>query len=56
MVCAACGTQMNQHGEKVDYSAVGPMPVDPVFHGVVQEVHQCTGCGNVQLPKADVSQ
>ncbi len=49
--CPNCGTAMNQHATKVDYSAGHQMPtaVDPDFHGVLQKVHQCPGCGNIQL-------
>jgi NAD(P)H-dependent FMN reductase len=53
MTCAKCGTVMNQHAEKVDFSAAGH--VDPVFYGTVQEVHQCAGCGNVQVRSATSS-
>jgi predicted RNA-binding Zn-ribbon protein involved in translation (DUF1610 family) len=51
MACAACGAAMNQHATKVDYSAAQQLPgeADPTFHGVVQEVHQCPDCGNVEL-------
>ena len=49
VTCSACAAPMNQHAQKVDFSAVGHMPVDPVFQGIVQEVHQCGSCGNVQL-------
>ena len=53
MICAACGTPTNQHAEKVDFSASTSTSVDPVFFGTVQEIHQCPGCGNVQLRPAD---
>src|SRR5438067_4968737 len=51
MQCPKCGAAMNQHATKVDYSAGQQTPetVDPAFHGVVQEVHQCASCGNVEL-------
>jgi NAD(P)H-dependent FMN reductase len=51
MSCPKCGTAMNQHATKVDYSAAHQMPaaVDPDFQGVLQEVHQCPACGNIQL-------
>jgi hypothetical protein len=49
VMCTACGMPMNQHAQKVDFSAFGQMPADPVFLGVVQEIHQCAGCGNVQM-------
>jgi hypothetical protein len=48
--CQVCGMTMNEHAEKVDCAAAGAMlgAVDPVFHGLVQEVHQCAACGNIQ--------
>jgi NAD(P)H-dependent FMN reductase len=51
MTCPKCGRTMNQHATKVDYSSGHKMPeaVDPEFQGVVQEVHQCPGCGNIEL-------
>ena len=51
MLCTACGTPMNQHAEKVDFSSSTTMS-DPVFYGTVKEVHQCAGCGNVELRPA----
>jgi NAD(P)H-dependent FMN reductase len=56
VTCTACGMPMNQHAQKVDFSAIGQMPADPVFHGVVQEIHQCASCRNVQMRPADVVQ
>jgi NAD(P)H-dependent FMN reductase len=59
MLCAACGTPMNQHAEKVDFSSSSPSfssfssaSSDPVFYGTVNEVHQCAGCGNVEMRPA----
>jgi NAD(P)H-dependent FMN reductase len=50
MTCAACGTPMNQHAQKVDFAT--PNAADPVFFGTVQEIHQCAGCGAVQTRAA----
>jgi NAD(P)H-dependent FMN reductase len=55
MMCAACGAPMNQHAEKVDFSS-SPSTGDPVFFGTVQQIHQCAGCGNVQMRPADMPQ
>ena len=43
MRCPKCGADMNHHANKVDYSAGhdDPGSIDPVFNGVLQEVHQC---------------
>jgi NAD(P)H-dependent FMN reductase len=51
MRCQVCGMPTNQHAEKVDYAAAHAMPeaVDAAFHGVVQEIHQCASCGNIQM-------
>lgn len=43
MVCGVCGSMMNQHAEKVDYSS---------GEGVLQEIHQCPHCGNIQMRAA----
>lgn len=49
MTCPGCGAQMNVHAEK---------PVDPVTRAetervdalgpLIEEIHQCPGCGTVQ--------
>src|SRR5262249_35563676 len=36
MLCAACGSPMNHHAEKVDFSS--PTNADPVFYGTLQEI------------------
>jgi NAD(P)H-dependent FMN reductase len=41
LVCALCGMAMNQHAEKIDYSAGSG--------GVLQQVNQCAQCGNVEM-------
>jgi NAD(P)H-dependent FMN reductase len=52
MMCSACGTPMNQHAQKIDFIHSSANSPDPVFHGTVQEIHQCAGCGNVQMRPA----
>ena len=54
MRCPRCGAAMNHHATKVDYAAgqAEPDAVDPAFHGVLQEVHQCPACGNIELRRA----
>jgi NAD(P)H-dependent FMN reductase len=55
VACSVCGTLMNQHAQKVDFAAAGAMPDDPAFQGIVQQIHQCPNCGNVQTrPQAQV--
>ena len=41
VACAMCGTPMNHHAEKIDYSSGEG--------GVLQQVNQCPRCGNVEL-------
>ena len=44
MICPVYGAEMNQHAMKIDYS---------VGDGVVQEVHTCPHCGDVELRQAE---
>jgi len=44
MICPVCGAEMNHHATKIDYS---------VDDGVVQEVHTCPHCGDVELRQAE---
>jgi NAD(P)H-dependent FMN reductase len=44
VACSLCGAPMNQHAQKIDYSA---------GDGVLQGVHQCPKCGNVELHPQD---
>ena len=50
MICHACGAVMNHHATKVDYS-VDDASDDPVFGGVLEEVHTCPHCGHIELRK-----
>ena len=36
----------------VNFTRPDPDNVDPVFNGVLQEVHQCPACGNIELRRA----
>ena len=51
MICPACGSEMNHHADKIDYS--NPEAADAAFGGVVQEVHTCPRCGNVKTRPAE---
>ena len=44
IICPVCGAEMNHHAMKIDYS---------VDDGVVQEVHTCPECGDVELRRAE---
>lgn len=47
MVCNECGVELNQHAEKLNYSAAiaDPSQMDPDFGAAVEEQHTCPGCG-----------
>jgi len=49
MICPECGAKMNHHANKVDYDADDAPTLDPVFDGIVEEVHTCPNCGYVAL-------
>jgi len=57
MNCPNCGATMNQHATKVDFAAAHQSAgaVDPAFSGVLQEVHQCPACGNVEVRASALS-
>jgi predicted RNA-binding Zn-ribbon protein involved in translation (DUF1610 family) len=54
MRCPKCGAEMNHHADKLDYSAGRDQPqaADLGLGGVLQEVHQCPNCGNIELRRA----
>jgi predicted RNA-binding Zn-ribbon protein involved in translation (DUF1610 family) len=54
MRCPKCGAEMNHHADKIDYAAGldQPQAADPILGGVLQEVHTCPNCGNVELRRA----
>lgn len=51
MICPECGAEMNHHAAKVDYGVEDPTLVDPVFGGVVEEVHTCPECGHISVSR-----
>ena len=50
MRCPRCGTEMNHHADKCvePVDAREAALVDPELGGVIQEMHACPGCGNVE--------
>jgi predicted RNA-binding Zn-ribbon protein involved in translation (DUF1610 family) len=54
MICPDCGVEMNQHAEKIDYTAAldDPEAVDPDFGGVLEEAHTCPVCGKTELRRS----
>ena len=49
MICPHCGAEMNHHATKIDYGVDDSVAIDPVFGGVVEEVHTCPECGRVAM-------
>ena len=49
IICPECGTEMNHHAMKVDYSVDDPDAIDLVCGGAVKEVHTCPHCRHVEL-------
>ena len=52
MTCPNCGAEMNHHAMKIDYSNEVSANMDPVFGGVLKEVHTCPKCGRTELRTA----
>ena len=54
MICPDCGSEMNYHAEKIDYTAAltDPDAIDLDLGGVLEEVHTCPGCGRTGTRKA----
>jgi len=54
MICPDCGSEMNYHAEKLDYTAacIEPEAVDPDLGGVLAEVHTCPRCGKMGTRRA----
>jgi len=55
MKCPECRVDMNNHAEKIDYSAAlkEPEKADPYLGGIVQEFHTCPKCGSCASRKAE---
>ena len=55
MKCPNCGAEMNQHAEKIDYTAglKDPQFIDPVMGGVIEEFHTCQKCGSNGTRRAE---
>jgi len=47
MICPKCGDTMNHHANKVIYSDRQDERAfaDPALGGVIEETHNCPGCG-----------
>ena len=45
VICPRCGSEMNRHAEKLDYSAdPSGFSFDPVLGAALMEFHTCPGC------------
>ncbi len=54
MICPRCGEEMNHHADKIDYGAAldNPGAESGGLGGVLQEIHTCPGCGDVEMRPA----
>ena len=46
--------EMNHHAEKIDYTASLHewSATDTLFGGILEEVHSCPACGNIETRRA----
>ena len=49
--CPKCGALMNHHAVKIEYGL--DEPADPLFEGVLQDVHTCPNCGAIEMIPAE---
>jgi len=51
MICPDCGSEMNHHANKIDYSYAADDSAgdESIFGGVLQEAHTCPSCSRVEL-------
>jgi hypothetical protein len=49
MICPFCHIEMNQHAIKCDYNVEDSDSIDPIFGGVLEEIHTCPNCGHTEL-------
>jgi predicted nucleic-acid-binding Zn-ribbon protein len=51
MLCPKCGAEMNHHADKLDFTTAlsEPEAVDPDFGGILEEVHTCPKCKNIEV-------
>jgi len=49
MICAKCGSKMNHHADKLIYSTERNVAAksDPSLGGLIEETHNCPGCGAI---------
>jgi len=48
MKCPECGSEMNHHADKIDYSSTAvPDAINVDLGEIVTEIHTCPECGRV---------
>jgi ribosomal protein S27AE len=49
MICPRCGSEMNHHADKLIYSTERNVTakIDPSLGGLIEETHNCPGCGAI---------
>lgn len=55
--CPKCGAEMNRHAEKLVYpgSAVELQLMDAAIEGLLEEIHACLRCGNVESRRVELA-
>jgi ribosomal protein S27AE len=55
MICSKCGATMNHHADKLvdPRDAREAAQVDPVLGGLLDEMHACPRCGNVDSRRSN---
>ncbi len=50
MICPKCGAVMNHHADKLvdPVGAQQAAQADPALGGMLEEMHACPACGNVE--------
>lgn len=51
MICPKCGWEMNHHAVKV-FPVDDSSKIDNLFDGILEEIHTCPHCGNIETRKA----
>jgi ribosomal protein S27AE len=54
MLCPNCGAEMNHHADKLDFTTAltEPNAVDSTFGGIIEEIHTCPKCKNIEVCRA----
>ncbi|GAC1499362.1 MAG: hypothetical protein NVS2B14_12740 [Chamaesiphon sp.] len=54
MICPNCGSAMNHHADKLDYSTILTQSdaADSELGGILEEIHTCSQCRTTAVRKA----